>query len=434
MLSLPLLAGRVFNTPLLMTRAKLDAVLSVIMPRLAGANLPLPLDYATANYDVTPDGIALIPVFGTLVKRTSGLEAQSGLTSYTTISQQLDAALNDQRVNGILLDIDSPGGEVSGIFDLTDQIFAARHNKPIWSVADEEAFSAAYAIAAATERIYVPRTGGVGSIGVIAMHLDQSKADAKAGLSYDAIYAGEHKNDYSPHVPLSDPARETLQAEVDRVYSLFTETVARYRGTNINAITDTEAQLFFGQDAINAGLADRLGTLIDAQNDMRSFLTKANASFNPAKFSAAKPQKISAIPHQQKGKSMSNPIPADGLPADQEVELNDPQTANEGDEANKDITAEDDKALENAIQAKAQAYVAEVTQLCQLAGLPDKALGFLAQGLALDEIRTALLTARAISAETAAISNHIPAASTANQPSIDTAAIYAARNNQQKGQ
>lgn len=231
---LPFIAGRVFDTPLLIARVKLDTILGVLAPRLRGENLPFGAKPVARDYEVT-SGVAIIPIVGTLVRRTVGLEAQSGLMSYGAIADRLDAALQDSAVKSILLDIDSPGGEAGGVFDLADKIFAARKIKPIWAIVNDEAFSAAYAIAAATDKIYLSRTGGVGSIGVIAVHLDQSVAEADAGLKYTAIYAGEHKNDFSPHEPLSDPARAQLQTEVDQ------DILKRFGG--VGAVADAMTEL-----------------------------------------------------------------------------------------------------------------------------------------------------------------------------------------------
>ena len=142
----------------------------------------------------------------------------------------LDAARDDPEVKAILLDIDSPGGESGGVFDLADRIRAATLVKPVWAVANDMAFSAAYALASAAQKVYVSRTGGVGSIGVIAIHVDQSLRDAQEGLHFTAVYAGDRKNDLTPHAPLSNDAQRFLQGEVDRVYGLFVDTVARQRG------------------------------------------------------------------------------------------------------------------------------------------------------------------------------------------------------------
>ena len=132
------------------------------------------------------------------------------------------------------------------MFELADRIRAATREKPVWAVANDRAFSAAYALAAAADEVFVTRTGGVGSIGVIAMHADQSRKDEQDGYRFTAIYAGQHKNDFSPHAPLSDDARAALQAEVDRLYGIFTESVATHRGLTVEAVRGTEARLYFG--------------------------------------------------------------------------------------------------------------------------------------------------------------------------------------------
>jgi capsid assembly protease len=263
---LPHLAARLFGTPLLIHQPKLEVILSVLGPRVG-----LPDGVGQGGYArperskaESPSGIAVIPIHGSLVRRTVGLEADSGLTSYQGVQQMLEMARDDPSVDAILLDIDSPGGESSGVFDLADKIQAVGLIKPVWAVANDMAFSAAYALASAAQKVYVSRTGGVGSIGVIAMHVDQSVKDAQEGLHYTAVYAGSRKNDLSPHGPMTSEAQRFLQGEVDRVYGLFVDTVARHRHLSSNAVRDTEAGLFFGKDAVRAGLADAVGTLDDA--------------------------------------------------------------------------------------------------------------------------------------------------------------------------
>ena len=122
------------------------------------------------------DGIAIIPVEGTLVNKLGTLNPWSGMTGYDGLTVKLSAALEDADVRGILFDIESPGGEVAGCFDLADRIFEGRETKPIWASLSEEAYSAAYALASQCDRIIVPRTGGAGSIGVVCMHGDWSGA------------------------------------------------------------------------------------------------------------------------------------------------------------------------------------------------------------------------------------------------------------------
>lgn len=385
---MPHIAARVFNTPLMINRAKLDTILSVLQPRMEGENLPTTDVPERRSFDVTADGIAVIPVLGTLVRRTFGLDALSGLTSYGLISSQIDEAVSDPAVRAILLDIDSPGGEAGGVFDLADRIYAARAFKPIWAVANEDAFSAAYALAAAAERIYVPRTAGVGSVGVIAVHLDQSQAEANEGLSYTAIFAGEHKNDMTPHEPLSDPARVVLQEEVNRVYDIFVNSVARMRGLDVETVKATEAGLFMGENAIHAGLADHAGTFEDALTDIRQSL---------------------AVPME----TGSEPTPLPESPY-QPGQIDPPQPVEE---------------MRRQAHQQVMAYTAEITQLCQLAGLPDKAADMIARQVPVAQARKALLEAKAITAEATTISGQIPSGQTeSSNAKIDTAAIYAQRN------
>jgi signal peptide peptidase SppA len=402
MINLPHIAGRVFDVPLLIARAKLDTILAVLSPRLRGENIPFGSKPVARDYELA-EGVAIIPVVGTLVRRTVGLEAQSGLTSYGLIADRIDAALQDGAVKGILLDIDSPGGEAGGVFDLADKIFAARKVKPIWSVVNDEAFSAAYAIAAATDKIYLSRTGGVGSIGVIAVHLDQSVAESDAGLKYTAVYAGERKNDFFPHEPLSNPAREQLQTEVDRVYEIFTTSVARMRGLELTAVKATEAALYFGDQSIAAGLADRIGTMGDALSD----LTKT----------VARPSSPSTRTLRRK----ETPMTETNQPA---------EDVNPEKETAPDLEAMK-AGLKEEAKTEAMAYVAEVTELCQLAGVPDKAAAFIAKAIPTADVRKALLEARATQAEATTIAGQIPANTNPTnnaEPKIDTAAIYAARN------
>lgn len=291
-------ASRLIGRPLLIDPIKLDVILSVISPRLfagaSGAESPDDLAHlaqprvakelllaptidkaslserplsSTDNraQQVSPTAnIAVIPIQGSLVNRTLGLEAESGLTSYSSLEKVLSQAVNDPHIEGIILDMDSPGGEAGGVFDLSDRLFELNQIKPIWAVVNDSCFSAAYALAASAGRVFVTRTAGVGSIGVIAVHVDQSVRDSQMGLHYSTIYAGAHKNDLNPHAPLSPQAQKQLQEEVNRLYALFTQTVADRRGLSVDDVQQTQAACYFGQQAVDVGLADEIGTLNDA--------------------------------------------------------------------------------------------------------------------------------------------------------------------------
>jgi signal peptide peptidase SppA len=208
-----------------------------------------------AGYEVIA-GVAIVPVQGTLVAKLGSLRPFSGMSGYDGIRQNLMTALADDAVRAIVLDIDSPGGECASLFDLGDTIYAARDIKPIRAVLSESAYSAAYLLASSCEHISVPRTGGVGSIGVICMHVDLSRALSSEGLIVTLIRYGERKAEGNEFEPLSRSARASLQADVDMMGGLFAETVARNRGMSVAAVVKTQAATFMGAEGVSLGLAD----------------------------------------------------------------------------------------------------------------------------------------------------------------------------------
>jgi signal peptide peptidase SppA len=262
----------------MIARAKLEVIVGVLAPRLAGGQVE-PVDPApTASLtSISAARIAVISVVCTLVSRSGYLDASSGLLSYCEIGDAIASAMDDPSVRGVVLDVDSPGGEVGGLFDLVERVSAikAASGKPLWAVANESALSAAYAIASAADRLYVTRTGELGSIGVVAVHVDESGADAKAGLSWSFIFAGDQKVDGNAHEPLSQRARATIQADVDRLYAEFCNLVSANRGLTAETVRATNAAIYRGELAVRAGLADRVGTLDAAIADMTAELDRA---------------------------------------------------------------------------------------------------------------------------------------------------------------
>lgn len=212
-------------------------------------------------------GVAIIPIHGVLTKRTELFAPLMGSVSYEEIKDAFIGALQNEQVSNILFDIDSPGGEIGGLFDLVDLIYQSRGIKPIYAIANDSAFSAAYAIASAADKVFVTRTGGVGSIGVIATHADISEADKQEGVKITTIYAGDKKNDLSPHYPLSEGAANDLQEEVNRLYEIFVATVARNRKTEQSEIKATQAAAYFADNAIKIGLVDGVASLEEVLNN-----------------------------------------------------------------------------------------------------------------------------------------------------------------------
>lgn len=402
---LPHLAARLYGTPLLIARAKLDVIMAVLGTRIglepsanmqkvtAGveppANLP-EVGLASGRMADRPSpqtGIAVIPVHGTLVRRTVGLEADSGLTSYAQLAAQIDAARVDPKVDGILLDLDSPGGEAGGVFELAERIRAAGSTKPVWAHANDAAFSAAYAVGAAATRLTLSRTAGVGSIGVIALHVDQSVKDAQEGIAYTAITAGAHKNDFTPHAPLSAEAATALQAEVDRLYGLFVGQVAQLRGLTPEAVEATEAGLYFGESALEAGLADGVMSFETALTEFAAFLAARKQLARASPRVSPRGVRATQTPiHPQLETTVNEP---------EDLEPVMTETAPEPAPAPVPTAPESHAAALAHARMDATAEAQAIAELCLIAGCPQRTAEYLAAGMTQTEVRHALLAARA---------------------------------------
>jgi len=272
--NLPLLAQRLYNTPLALHPLKAEVVMAAISERFGITRINAPAmmwdddereSFSRKARDRDPGydkagPVAVITIEGTLVQKTGRLRPYSGMTGYDGIRQAFMAALNDDSVKAIMLHIDSPGGEVAGCFDLADFIYRARGTKPVWSVLSESAYSAAYALASAADRIVVPRTGGVGSIGVIVMHVDWTQKIKDDGLSVSIIRFGDRKAESNPYQKLSEQARASIQQDVDAMGALFVSTVARNRGLPEKVIRNTQAATFIAAEGVELGLADAVAS------------------------------------------------------------------------------------------------------------------------------------------------------------------------------
>lgn len=269
-MNLPHLAQKLFNTPLAIHPQKAEVIVSSLTERLGITQIRSTMmedddEYFSrkarkdSGYDVL-EGIAIISVYGTLVQKLGTLRPYSGMTGYDGIRRVFLTAVNDPEVKGICLDIDSPGGEVAGCFDLVDLIYTERGKKPIHAILSENAFSAAYAIASAADKIFVPRTGGVGSVGVIVIHCDWSQRIKDDGLKVSIITYGNRKAESNPYVALSDEAKAAIQHDVDEMGRLFVSTVSRNRGLSETVIRNTQAACYLAAEGVQMGLADAVAS------------------------------------------------------------------------------------------------------------------------------------------------------------------------------
>ncbi|WP_313390091.1 S49 family peptidase [Leclercia sp.] len=225
------------------------------------------------SYQIT-NGIAVLPVSGTLVSKTRSLQPYSGMTGYNGIIARLQQAMSDPGVDGILLDMDTPGGMVSGAFDCADIIARMRDIKPIWALANDMNCSAGQLIASAASRRLVTQTARTGSIGVMMAHSNYGAALKTQGVEVTLIYSGDHKVDGNPYEKLPKDVRDDFQTRIDATRRMFAEKVAAYTGMSVQSVLDTEAAVFSGQESVDAGLAEELVNNTDALNVMCESLNK----------------------------------------------------------------------------------------------------------------------------------------------------------------
>lgn len=365
--ALPHILARVFNTPLLIAPLRAQALvsgLSAVMLQRGTSEPAMAFDKddAPAGDDPPPRargyrvdrGVALLPVRGVLVRRAGRIDADSTpLQSYDGIRSSLRAARADNRVRGILLELDTPGGEAGGIFDLANEI-AAQSDKPVWAVANDDALSAGYAIAAAAQRLWITDTGAAGSIGVVALHLDQSVFDEEQGFRFTYIYRGAHKIDANPHEPLSPAASEAIQGEVDRLYGMLIANVAAHRAMAPERLQATEAAILFGANAVEAGLANQLGTLDQAHAAMAEHVAASPA---PRRTAARSDRRTPMDPTEHTGDPTENVVSIDQM---------------------------------RAAVADTRSQAGEIAALCALAGYPEMAADEIKNNAPLDQVRQRL--------------------------------------------
>lgn len=214
------------------------------------------------------NGLAFIPMRGTLVHRNG--DPWYGTRGYDDIRREFDAAVADPDVAGIVFDIHSGGGMVYGNFELAEHIRKSREEKPSLSVVNAGAMSGAYSLGSSAKRMVSTPSGDSGSIGVLTMHVDMSKALEKFGVAISLIHAGEHKVDGNPFNPLPDNVRADMQARLDGMWQKFISTVAVNRGMSEQAVRDTQARVYQADEAVKIGLVDAVMSPQDAIASFRA--------------------------------------------------------------------------------------------------------------------------------------------------------------------
>jgi len=236
------------------------------------AKLGRPLANEAKPYEVV-DGVALISVDGVLAKRMNMMMQISGGTSMQMIERDIAAAVADPSAHSIVLMIDSPGGTVDGTQTLASAVRRASASKPIVALASGTMASAAYWVGSAADAVYIDSaTTSVGSIGVVAKHVDMSRAEESQGLKTTEITAGKYKRVASQYAPLSEEGRASIQEQVDYIYGEFVDAVAAHRGVSVEKVLSdmADGRVFMGKQAVQAGLVDGVMPLDDLLASLNS--------------------------------------------------------------------------------------------------------------------------------------------------------------------
>jgi capsid assembly protease len=370
------------------------------------------------------DGIAVFDVSGPLWNG-EGWFLENNF--YRNLQKNFGAALSDAEVKGILFNLDSPGGEAGGMFDLADAIYNARGIKPVWAIANEEAFSAAYGIASAADRIYVTRTGGVGSVGVVAVHVEYSQENKMLGWNYTLFRGGKYKAEQNGIEPLTGHAQESIQSEVDRIYGMFVDLAARNRSTPSEKIRATEAALYFGENAVQAGLADRLGNFEQALNDFKQSISRPGGNLN--------------MSNQTTDNNQAPALQANNQPSPPSQNETAPQAATSQQQPTQAPAAApmaagiDLDAIYKQADEKARADIQTINDLCALAHRPEMAAQLIGERLTPDQARKKLLNVMADECDATAIDSRLNVdramgSTQAQAPKINAADIYSRRREQ----
>lgn len=230
--------------------------------------LPQALVKATANAvprQASNSVVAVLPFYGVAVQRTGASGEALGLLSLWHFTKAFRAALADDSVSTLVIDVDSPGGNIFGVMELADEIYRSRARKHIVAIANSLAASGAYWIASAANELYLTPGGEVGGIGVYDIHTDLSKGFEKAGVATTLISAGKYKTEGNPFHPLGADARAAMQKRVDGYYRAFVAAVAKHRAMPELGVRNGMGQgrLLDAERAKDENMVDGIATLDD---------------------------------------------------------------------------------------------------------------------------------------------------------------------------
>jgi capsid assembly protease len=296
-MNFPRLAQRLFNRPVLLDPTKAEILCAALQQRLgivqfdrvdgtalAAAELTALANNASRrqgdDYKIFPmtESVAVIEIDGTLVHKSGWIDPTSGMTGYDGIARKFRAAIADPDVRAVWLDVDSPGGEVPGLFVLAEMIAKATESeggKPVWAYVNEQACSAAYALSCVADRIYGPDGCISASIGACLMHVDYTKMLDKAGVEVTMFRSGDRKARGGAYENIDEATVEKLQGLVESTGARFADLVAMGRNVAADDILALQGDWFAGQDLVDLRLIDGLMSEEEAWDRLQSHIAKS---------------------------------------------------------------------------------------------------------------------------------------------------------------
>lgn len=264
---------RIGQTPWLITPEGLSMVLGIVQKHISGEMTDEEIA-ASANLRSSDSGrgdrqlqsykgLGILPISGPIFGKANLMTQMSGATSLEMFQKDFAEMVNDDGINAILLQIDSPGGTDQLVQETGEQIFSARQQKPIYAIADTMIGSAALWLACQANEIYSTPSGSVGSLGAYTVHEDQSAADAQQGRKFTYISAGPHKVEGNPHEPLSPEAKAHRQETIDELYEGFVSAVATGRNLSVEKVKSDfgGGRMLTPSKALDAGMIDGITSM-----------------------------------------------------------------------------------------------------------------------------------------------------------------------------
>ena len=250
--------------------------------------------------------VGVIKISGSLIPGEAGFLRYFGITGYGDIKAAVLEGIADKGAKSLMVYSDSGGGSVAGVEDAGAFIRSASMVKPMNAFSEFSA-SAAYWLTSAAGHITAASTSINGSLGVIRVVTEYSKAFEKDGITNTVMRAGRYKALGNPYEPLSEDGKAEIQAKLDDLYQLFMGTVARNRGTTA-IIADQvmgQGREFLGKRGLDAGLVDAIGDLEDALTYAKA--NRTLAARKPANFGASATASVAQASAMNDNAATSNP-------------------------------------------------------------------------------------------------------------------------------